>query len=98
MKKKNSSIFTFVFYLLLIAIIIFAIASLFADNKEEEVFTYGDLVAVFENNQVHSYIFDEDSYTILIKLYTGQLETNDKGETYEVYKEQEYVFSSHDYY
>lgn len=87
--KKSSSIITLVFYVLLIAIIIFAIASLFSKNEKEEVFTYGDLVQSFENNLVHSYVFDENSYEITLKLYTDV-----EGE----FKTQIYAFSTHDYY
>ncbi len=88
MKQKKSGIITLIFYVVLIGLIIFAIASLFSKNESEEPFTYGDLLLSFENNQVHSFVFDENDYQITLKLYTDK-----EGE----FKTQSYVFAVTDY-
>ena len=51
MKKNRGSIITIVFYFILIGLIIFAIASLFAKNDTENP-VYSDIVEYFQNEQV----------------------------------------------
>ena len=64
MKKKKSGIVTLIFYVVLIGVIIFAIASLFASNKDETVFSYSDMVAQFEDNKVYGFISDPNDYRV----------------------------------
>ena len=89
MKKKSSNIITLVIYVLLIATIIFAIASLFSKNTTEESFDYGDMIKCFEDNIVRSYTFDENTYEITLILYTDDPN---------VTQTKSYVLSSHDYF
>ena len=89
MKKKSSNIITLIIYVLLIATIIFAIASLFSKNTTEESFDYGDMIKCFEDNIVRSYTFDENTYEIILTLYTDDPN---------VTQTKSYVLSSHDYF
>ena len=66
MKKKNSNIFSIVFYILLITVIVIAIAALFSQNTGEQGYTYSDMVAQFKENKVYGYITDPNEYTAII--------------------------------
>lgn len=66
MKKKTSNIFSIVFYILLITVIIIAIAALFSKNTAEQGYTYSDMVAQFKENKVYGYITDPNEYTAII--------------------------------
>ncbi len=64
MKKKNSGIVTLIFYVVLIGIIIVAIASLFSSDKKEDIFSYSDMIAQFEENKVYGFISDPNEYKV----------------------------------
>ncbi len=68
-------------YLLLIAVIIGVVATIFQSTKEEKI-VLGDVVAYFESNRVVSFVIDE-SYYITLKVIEqnadGSLKTNADG-------------------
>ena len=63
--KKNFKIG--IFYVLLIAVIIFASASLLSGTKEDELM-YSDIRSYFTNEQVQSFIIDEDVLEMEIRV------------------------------
>ncbi len=65
--KNNVKIL--LFYLVLIAIIIFVVAQLFT-NTEQEKPVYSDIVTYFESEQVKSFVVDE-SYMLTMTLQDG---------------------------
>ena len=65
MKKKNNYL-TYAIYAILIALIIFAIISVFDMNSNEKVYSYNDMIAVFKANQVYGYEADINEYTVYL--------------------------------
>ena len=70
-KKKNSGIITLIFYVVLIGLIIFAIASLFSNNNEEKL-TYSGMIEYFETDSVKYFELDES--TLVLTVYTNNAE------------------------
>ena len=67
MKKKNN-ILPIIIYIAIIAIIIFAIASIIMGNNKTETLPYSEMVEKFENNEVYGYIAKPNDYTAIIFL------------------------------
>ena len=65
MKKKNN-ILTLVVYVLLIGLIIFGVVSLFTQKTETDNFTYSQMKAEFENNNVYGYYTNINKYTVTL--------------------------------
>ncbi len=65
MKKNNFKII--IFYLVLIVGVFVALSFLFSRDKAEPP-KYGEIISYFDNNQVHSYVVDED-YKLILKVY-----------------------------
>ncbi len=65
MKKNNFKII--IFYLVLIVAVFVALTFLFSKEKTEPV-KYGDVVELFEKDQVHSFVVDE-KYNLILKVY-----------------------------
>ena len=70
-KKKSSGIITLIFYVVLIGLIIFAIASLFS-TKDEEKLTYSGMMDYFEKDSVKYFELDES--TLILTVYTNNPE------------------------
>ncbi len=94
--------FKSIFMLLAIVLAVLLSVSAFSNNKEkeEDKFVYSDLVGLFEDDLVHSFVVKEGRYITVKALkpiydeagdFKGY-ETNDKGET--VYKTITYEFST----
>ena len=66
MKKNRGSIITIVFYFILIGLIIFAIASLFAKNDTENP-VYSDIVEYFQNEQVKEFYIQNNEITLVLR-------------------------------
>lgn len=66
MKKNRSNIITIVFYFILIGLIIFAIASLFAKNDTEKPM-YSDIIRYFNNEQVKELYVENNELTIVLR-------------------------------
>ncbi|MGM9645631.1 MAG: ATP-dependent zinc metalloprotease FtsH [Eubacteriales bacterium] len=66
MKKNRSNIITIVFYFILIGLIIFAIASLFAKNDTEKPM-YSDIIRYFNNEQVKELYVENNNLTIVLR-------------------------------
>lgn len=66
MKKNRSNIITIVFYFILIGLIIFAIASLFAKNDTEKPM-YSDIIRYFNNEQVKELYVENNKLTIVLR-------------------------------
>ena len=66
MKKKGSSK-TLIFYLVLIAVVFFVVATMLNDSAEEKI-TYSDIVQLFKDEEVKKFEIDED-YTITIETH-----------------------------
>ena len=70
-KKKGSSIITIIFYLVLIGLIIFAIASLFSKQSEEKLI-YSSVMDYFESDSVKYFELNES--TLVLTVYTNNPE------------------------
>ncbi|MBQ8163626.1 MAG: ATP-dependent zinc metalloprotease FtsH [Clostridia bacterium] len=78
MKKKKSNIFTIVFYVLLVAIIIFAVVKIL--DRDEEELAYSEMMEYFENDRVYSFTLNES--TLVLEVYKDENATvENKGET-----------------
>jgi uncharacterized membrane protein len=72
--KKKFSFLTIAIYAVLIGLIIFAIVSIFNMNSQEKVYSYNDMITVFEENQVYGYEANINEYTVYL-FNTGVLTT-----------------------
>ncbi len=70
-QKKSSSIITIIFYIVLIGLIIFAIASLFS-KKNEEKLIYSTVMDYFESDSVKYFELNES--TLVLTVYTNNAE------------------------
>ncbi len=81
--KKKSNLGVIIFYVLIIAVIVFAIASIFQDTKEEEKYKYSDLIADFDSMLVTDCVIDDGEGTITLKILQkdkdGNILVDDKG-------------------
>ena len=64
--KKKFSFLTIAIYAVLIGLIIFAIVSIFNMNSQEKVYSYNDMITVFEENQVYGYEANINEYTVYL--------------------------------
>ncbi|MBO5313382.1 MAG: ATP-dependent zinc metalloprotease FtsH [Clostridia bacterium] len=69
--KKKSNLLPIIIYVAIIAIIIFAIASIIMGNRNSDNMTYSQMVEAFENNKVYGYISDPNDYTAILFLADG---------------------------
>ena len=68
MKAKKSNFKVIIFYIILIAAIIFALTLMFDTREEEEPATYHDVVEYFKNDAVKSFVVDEN-FNITMEVY-----------------------------
>ena len=66
--KKKRNILPIIIYVAVIAIIIFAIASILMGKDDKQSLPYSEMVEKFENNEVYGYISDPNDYTAIIFL------------------------------
>ena len=66
--KKKRNILPVIIYVAVIAIIIFAIASILMGKDDKQSLPYSEMVEKFENNEVYGYISDPNDYTAIIFL------------------------------
>ena len=79
MKKSNFKILAF--YVIIIGIIIFSIATVFNGQKNEDLPEYGDVIEHFRNDTVKSFTVDNTDY-ITMKVYVledGELKYDEDG-------------------
>ena len=93
MKKGNLKIIFF--YVLIIGLIIFALAMLFNQPKEEVLPEYGDVIEHFRNDTVKSFTVDDKDY-ITMQVYEGELEYDEDGKIINSTKEIGYQLQSLD--
>ena len=77
MKKHLKSI---ILYVVLFAVIIAVVATIFRGTKEEKL-VLGDVVSYFENDQVYSFVIDENYYLTLLLYPEGGAITFDENGT-----------------
>ncbi|MBO5287587.1 MAG: ATP-dependent zinc metalloprotease FtsH [Clostridia bacterium] len=106
--KKKSNIFPILIYIAIIAIVIFAIASIISGGKGSgEKLVYSDVIDLFEQNQVFSFVMDENNYTITLEVKkigeNGLPEKDEEGNfvkekiTYELSTIEEWRFRNQDF-
>ena len=93
MKKSNFKII--IFYVIIIGLIIFSLAMLFNQPKEEVLPEYGDVIEHFRNDTVKSFTVDNKDY-ITMQVYVGEIERDEDGKILNSTKEIGYQLQSLD--
>ena len=62
--KKKSSLYTIIFYACMLVVIVVAVAALFMGNKTEEEPVYSDIIGHFEENNVKSFVVNNNVITV----------------------------------
>ena len=69
--KKKSNLYTIIFYACMLAVIVIAVAALFMGNKTEEEPVYSDIIGHFENNNVKSFVVNNNVITVTVMQDDG---------------------------
>ena len=72
-KKRNTGVI--IFYVILIAVLIFTVATIFNYlTRDDDPYTYDEMVEDFYNNKIYGYEFDlnNNEMTVILKNENGE--------------------------